>query len=293
MNRLIKEINSILCADKIILGYPELKAKNNAVNLNLYHPEFYVGHGEDKNINNLGDYLSKVIVEFMCKSRGVSIDKYIRGRQHLYAIGSILLMGYQNCTVWGTGLPFVPSALRGIMHRKPLRKLDIRCVRGPLTADILNAWGHNCPKIYGDPAVLMPIIYTPTAKENKKELLYIPHYQHEDQVEKLGINTNVVSMRTSDYKTVIDEICSAKRVISSSLHGIILAESYGIPAVFLNTWQKRYLFKFEDWYLSTGRTPDYSVTTFDEAIKAEVNIPKNIQLLQNNLIHSFPEDLWR
>ena len=153
--------------------------------------------------------------------------------------------------------------------------------------------GHSCPNIYGDPAVLMPIIYTPEVKEKKKEFIYIPHYQNEAKAEQLSIDANVVSMRTSDYKSVIDEICSSKKVISSSLHGIILAESYGIPAVFLNTWQKPYLFKFEDWYLSTGRTPDYSISTFDEAIKMKVEAPQNINILQNNLIETFPYDLWR
>ena len=122
MNRLIKEMISILNADNIILGYSELKAKN-VVNLNVYHPEYH-SKGDKACINNLGDYLSKIVVEFMCKKEGFTLDDLIGGKkQHLYAIGSILLMGYQNCTVWGTGLPFVPGTLRGIPHRRPLRSL--------------------------------------------------------------------------------------------------------------------------------------------------------------------------
>ena len=43
-----------------------------------------------------------------------------------------------------------------------------------------------------------------------------------------------IDVKTSDYRKFITEICQSKLIISSSLHGIILAESYGIPAIFLN-----------------------------------------------------------
>ena len=36
---------------------------------------------------------------------------------------------------------------------------------------------------------------------------------------------------TTDYRLFLNELVRGERVISSSLHGIILAESYGVPAV--------------------------------------------------------------
>ncbi|MBE6782684.1 MAG: polysaccharide pyruvyl transferase family protein [Ruminococcaceae bacterium] len=53
----------------------------------------------------------------------------------------------------------------------------------------------------------------------------------------------------------VEEIKSSEKVISSSLHGIILAETYGVPAVFLNTggYVDNALIKYYDWYYSTNR----------------------------------------
>ena len=290
MNRLISELNSMLNANRMILGYGNLKTKRNCVNLHYYHSEIV---SDNYYKNNLGDYLSKIVVEWMCKRGGVSLSNEIKGMKHLYAIGSIILMGYQNATIWGTGFPFKPSFLRGFPHKSPIRKLDVRCVRGPQTKKILEKLGHKCAEVYGDPAVLMPLIYTPEKSEKALDFVVIPHFSTEEYMKNKVSKDQIVSMNTDDYKKVIDRICSAKKVISSSLHGIILAESYGVPAVFLNTWQERFKFKFEDWYLSTNRHPDYSVKSIEDAIQAEIVMPQNIKELQNNLINSFPYDLWK
>ena len=58
MNRIIREIQTIIEADRIILEYPELKSRDNRVNLHYY----FASHGEDED-KNLGDHLSKLIVE--------------------------------------------------------------------------------------------------------------------------------------------------------------------------------------------------------------------------------------
>ena len=60
------------------------------------------------------------------------------------------------------------------------------------------------------------------------------------------------------------------RVISSALHGIILADALSVPVVWLSstdpsslTSQKRD--KFNDYFLSIGRAPNTTIATVEEA----------------------------
>ena len=60
-----------------------------------------------------------------------------------------------------------------------------------------------------------------------------------------------------DWRDLINELCSCKMIISSSLHGLILSDAYNIP----NVWIKieyslggKDYFKYNDYFLSVGRT---------------------------------------
>lgn len=286
---LLKEIDAFINRNKIILKYSQIPVRKNTVNLHMYHPEVF---SSNANTYNMGDYLSEIIVSYMCDVNNIVEDVITSKTKHLYAIGSILLMGYQNATVWGSGFPFEPSSLRSIPHKKTIRNLDIRCVRGPLTKMTMDRLGQKCPEVYGDPATLLPLMYNPKI-DKKIDYLVIPHYQAEESIRRNVPQENVLSMNTNDYKKVVDKICSAKRVISSSLHGIILAESYGIPAVFYFDMPEDYEYKYRDWYESTGRINYIKYTNFDSAFKSDGNDIPNLDDMRDALIRSFPSDLWK
>lgn len=177
-------------------------------------------------------------------------------------------------------------------HRYPFRKLDIRCVRGPLTKKTMERLGHQCPAVYGDPAVLMPLIYQPENKTKTLEYLVIPHFSTEKALRQKLPQENIASMNTTDYKTVIDKICSAKKVISSSLHGIILAEAYGVPAIFFQDRPERFNYKYADWYGSTNRDAFPGVETIEEALRCACPKLPDLEVMQKQLIDTFPYDLW-
>lgn len=285
-NRVMDEIVCMSQADHIILNYPEHKARKNKVNLHYYHAEWHDGIE-----SNLGDYLSKVIVRWMCKREGLQFDKPTDKTCHLYAVGSILQMGYQNATIWGTGFAFELGSIRKILHS--YKKLDIRCVRGPKTRDTLLRMGIECPEVYGDPGILMPLVYKP--KEHcHVDYLIIPHFSVEDMMRKRYGDKHILSMNTKDYKEVIDCIYAADKVISSSLHGIILAEAYGVPAVFYQDREERFNYKYADYYESTGRNGIVPCANILEAIKARDVTPDEniIRAMQKALIKTFPKDLW-
>ena len=126
--------------------------------------------------------------------------------------------------IWGSGL------LRGKDRYwwSSLRKLDIRAVRGPLTRQALLKNGYDCPEIYGDPAILMPLFYQPVDQVKRYAFRVVPHMVFGSAY------PNVLSPHTADWKAFIDGLVQSELVISSSLHGIILAEAYGVPAILLN-----------------------------------------------------------
>lgn len=283
IERIQQEIRSLTFANSIILDNINTHALDKKVNLHSYEIE--------SGSENLGDYLSRVVVDFLLNQKNISLQTEVNKKKHLYAIGSIILMGYQNCTIWGTGLPYAPSFLRGLFHREPFRKLDIRAVRGPYTRKCLLSMGHDCPSVYGDPAVLLPLIYRPNVTQKTNEYIIIPHFSTEERIRNEVDDDKIVSMNTTNYKNVIDRICSAERVISSSLHGIILAESYGTPAVFFEDRPVRFDFKYEDWYASTDRKlKKYS--SIASAISSDnIELP-DLEKMRERLIDSFPYDLW-
>ena len=130
------------------------RAEKRRVNLEYFDSEL-----------NLGDTLSPVICRWMLDNASIPYDKKIHRTRHLMAIGSILGgNGFFDATVWGSGIKSFDQ-IAALSKRKYFQKLDIRCVRGPLTREALLACGYQCPEIYGDPGILMPLIYNPKIKK--------------------------------------------------------------------------------------------------------------------------------
>ena len=111
-------------------------------------------------------------------------------------VGSILNMGNFDATVWGSGILSV-AILKEIYKKAEYRKLDIRAVRGPITRAILENAGYGVPEIYGDPGILMPLIYKPNRVEETIPYLIIPHYSQIEHFLYLGYKC--LDIRTKDY----------------------------------------------------------------------------------------------
>ncbi|KWW25821.1 MAG: exopolysaccharide biosynthesis pyruvyl transferase ExoV [bacterium F082] len=275
-----------------ILCNKTMPTSKNVVNLHWWDSSTEETWGDFK--YNLGDNLSTIIVSYMLQRRGLSLETKVRNTAHLYAVGSILQYGYQNATVWGSGI------LRNLYRRErlfqtyPLRRLDIRAVRGPLTKDYLVKLGHKCPEVYGDPAILMPLIYQPTDNLHMKtDFVVIPHFSKNSFYVKEYGEEHIVSMITDDYKNVLDRIYNARLVISGSLHGIILAETYGVPSVFLRDRAADRDFKYSDYYQSTLRNNYIYASTVEDAMKIDpMSLPSNLDDMRDGLIKTFPYDLW-
>ena len=238
--------------------------------------------------NNVGDLLSLIIYKQMLILGGGKVRKPFSFKtRRIVSIGSVLsFVGSGKTIVWGTG--FMNEDCVSALLQKSA-KLDVRAVRGPLTRNKLVSAGYICPEVYGDPAILLPLFYNPMVQKISGKVVIIPHHS------KLGKYAhqydNVLDTYTNDWHKFVLEIKSAEKVISSSLHGIILAESYGIPCVWLNDIPDS-PFKYEDYYQSTGRCVYPLANDIDEALKMRGEINPFVKKMQKGLMDSFPYDLF-
>lgn len=209
---------------------------------------------------NFGDDLNLYLLSALSKRKIIfydySIVCKILHKKRILAIGSILGKWVDNnCIIWGAGSQLDCECA-------PYVNPVIKAVRGPKTRDWLMKSGMQCPEIYGDPALLLPKLYKPNIT-NRNNIGVIPHILDEDS-EELSIflkhhkEVKVISLKDYvDWRDLINELCSCKMIISSSLHGLILSDAYNIP----NVWIKieyslggKDYFKYNDYFLSVGRT---------------------------------------
>lgn len=263
--------------NKHILNSRTRDIRNNRVNLHWWSRE------DRQHVENVGDYLSVVVCEYMLAQKGLSFDTPVSTTKHLYGIGSIIQGGAQNATIWGSGLKNGVEDI-GFLF-KHTRKLDIRLVRGPRTREALMRQGFRCPEKYGDPALIMPLIYAPEGGKTGEPLVVL-HHASQIQCE------NSITPLYTDYKEFINRIASSSLVISSSLHGIILAEAYDVPAVLLDDDAVKNKFKYEDYYYSTGRHEFPMVRSVEEGMRVSPPSIPDLKKIRQDIISTFPYDLW-
>lgn len=148
--------------------------------------------------------------------------------------------------------------------------------------------GLNCPEIYGDPALLMSTLFPEFKNEEKiYDYIIIPNI---GEMKCFTMYKNVV-LPTLPWNEIVKKINQSKLVISSSLHGIIVAESFEIPARLLKmTWIEP-LLKYEDYYESTGRPNFRYATSVQEAL--EMRGEKSGYIDTTPLLEAFPWDYFK
>lgn len=242
--------------------------------------------GKRMDYGNFGDLLSRYMIE---KLTGLCVEKYdrnIRTVPHLTAVGSIL-SGKEICqpaVIWGSGFispePLWKIKLTKIQQflRRKYGHPTVCAVRGKLTREILVKAGIECPEIFGDPALLMPMIY-PVVKQKKYRLgivLHLEHQRFKDAFVHRDVKLIDVSRSYDNIESFIDEMLECNAVLSSSLHGLIVANAYKVPCVRLKikgcsilTESKWEDFKFEDYlsglnsYCKNSNPYDFSMFVFN------------------------------
>lgn len=244
---------------------------------------------------NWGDIINGFLFE---KLAGIKPQRFPMGgpptpkeNPVLLMAGSVLPMADANTGVWGTG--FIAEG--GNCRQKPLK---VYAVRGPLTREWLLKRKIPCPEVYGDPALVFPRFYKSQSLV-QYELGIIPHYvdQQHPWVLKAKQDPRVkfIDILTDEPRITnfIDEVCSCRRILSSSLHGVIIADAYQIPSLWIE-FSNKVLgngFKFRDYFMSVGRQErkpiDFDLnTSIDDIIRKFYSYSLSFDI--DNLLYACP-----
>lgn len=197
---------------------------------------------------NLGDIINPYIIEALSGAP----PKFTTKSPRLIGIGSIIKFAKAGDLVWGAGAPSKDTVIDPAA--------TFRAVRGPLTRELVLEAGAACPEVYGDPAWILPRIYRPTVKKTHAVGL-IRHFTHRDIPIEIGEGVREIDILRVGYEEIeqfIDEMLSCESIVSTSLHGIIIAHAYGIPCKHaVMSASSRQIhgdgIKFRDYFLSVGR----------------------------------------
>lgn len=219
-------------------------------------------------------------------------------QHNVLGVGSVIIAGNKHSKVWGSGFLNDAGQFKGA---------EILAVRGPLTADRLVKQGFPACEVYGDPAVLLPL-WLKAASEKRYRIGIVPHWKECSYfLEHYQDQYKVIDLRTRDIPRVVEEITSCDYILSTSLHGLVVAHAYQIPALWIRKGDiETDGFKFADYFSSVGIEPypafEYSerdLTTESECLalfqahKDKSLTKQSLPLIQKQLLQVAPFPLKR
>ena len=267
-------------------------------------------------INNMGDDLNRLLMQ---KVFNQSVAKKFRvDNFDVMCIGSCLgacfygqtkrekqikLMGKKIFSkfsrtghIWGTGFieeyPFE--------HMKLIRQnIQFDMVRGELSRrGVSKILKKDLDIPLGDGGLLAPMLISEKEIIKNGKIGIIPHYREKNDpavarlMNQFGDDAMLIDVQNDSIK-VITEIASCEYIISSSLHGLIVADAFGIPNTRIKITNNLLgtSFKFDDYYSAFGIEKKPVVITDDKLDDKQLfdqpQVMKGSVLqIQNNLIQT-------
>jgi pyruvyltransferase len=247
---------------------------------------------------NFGDAISPIVTKFVA---GRDVEWSSNSDCQLYGLGSLMKMvqgGVQERKgpkpwVWGTGCMY---AVQPKMIRPNVR---FACVRGPITATLLGI-DSAC---YGDPGLLVQEASGISAT-NDGSVGLIPHLSRVDSPEIRALvatepTLKLIDVRLDDPIETMRQIAACKYVVSSSLHGLIVADAFGVPNTWLNPRGNHIAaaLKFYDYAASIGRVLPLplqlaEIREFIADLPTQgIPYQDGIDAAKNALLSSFPPEM--
>lgn len=239
---------------------------------------------------NFGDAINPLVVGHMAQREVVHTGPR---KADLFAIGSMMQVvkrthkepredGGRLC-VWGTGL------LNPVFGHGFLKHVDVALVRGPITAALLTLELRR----FGDPGLLINEVL-PFDGTRGDRIGIVPHYTlMEDQALLAFVASDPAYLLIDprgDPAQVCLQIAACAHVYASSLHGLIVADAYGVPNSWIEPSGQSWL-KYLDYAASLGRRDMVAPLTLD-AVRTHKSAPidygDGITAAREALHQSFP-----
>jgi len=184
---------------------------------------------------NYGDWLSPYILSKISMRPIIHFDEVNEQRDikpHIVSLGSIGGAITENSIVLGTGV-----ASPNVILNKNAKYIS---VRGPYTLEVLGGGGASIG--FGDIGFILNRIYPCLHKKQVKGTLFIRHINHRGILINLPSDVTEISILSShpeDIEGIINEIVSAKFVVTSAMHVFITANAYKIPAILIDFHEEK------------------------------------------------------
>ena len=262
-------------------------------------------------VKNMGDELNKDLVE-RC------FDVEVKRKNSMFAqisgIGSglasfcygdnkrknfmkkIVSVFFSTTYVWGTGFISYEDGNKTFFKKN----MKFCCVRGNLTKNkVEKLIGKKLNIPVGDGGILAS--YLLDGKIDKKfDVGIIPHFREKTEqkfkaLQKQFKNSIIIDVQQSPEE-VTKKIAQCKVILSSSLHGLIIADSLRIPNIHVVLTDKLLGdgFKFDDYYSAYNLSHKYidlktkKIESLTEIIDGYQITDQMVEKMKKNMLSSFP-----
>lgn len=266
-----------------------------------------------KNVYNLGDMLNLELCQRIFHLKPTYCDDFTQNKACF--IGSILQNFIQETPtpitsdiplrIWGSGILVPPKPKEYFT-----REVEIYALRGKLSKQRLeNILGKPLEVALGDPGLLANLLIQKSFQP-RYDVGIIPHYIEKKQENFKRIleaipNSILIDVQAPCMESLV-RISECKTVLSSAMHGLILADGLGIPNLRIKA--SKHLaettnYKFLDYYSVYNISPFvFDIQTqegLEEVLKRHKTMPNfiyehyqipqdKVLQIKKNLISAFP-----